>query len=118
MLKRVSLKKTHEFKRVYNQGMYAANDSFVVYALANSLGYHRLGITTSKKVGCAVVRNRVRRWVKESFYNFPPVYNEETAFDFVVVARAPAGKLQGKGALSTVNVTLAQLYRRINRRKG
>jgi ribonuclease P protein component len=38
-----------------------------LYARDNELGYHRLGITVSRKVGNAVVRNRVKRLFREVF---------------------------------------------------
>lgn len=62
-----SLKKNYEFKRVYNKGRYSAGKHLVLYALNNNLEANRLGITTSKKVGNSVRRNRARRLIKESY---------------------------------------------------
>ena len=43
------------------------SDHFIVYLSRNKLGRPRLGITASRKVGNAVVRNRIKRLVREYF---------------------------------------------------
>ena len=57
----------------------------VTYALKNRLGYTRLGITTSKKIGKAVQRNRARRLIKTAYRNLLPEI--APGYDIVVVAR-------------------------------
>jgi len=39
----------------------------VVHALANGLGHPRLGLSIGRKVGMAVRRNRIKRWIRETF---------------------------------------------------
>jgi len=63
----VSLKKNDEFKRVYKAGKAARNDCLAVFLLANGLEVNRLGISVSKKMGNAVLRNRQRRRIKEAY---------------------------------------------------
>ena len=53
-----TLKKNHEFRRLYQRGASAAGGSMVVYCRRNRLGRNRLGLTASVKIGGAVVRNR------------------------------------------------------------
>ena len=60
----------------------------VTYALKNRLGYTRLGITTSKKIGKAVQRNRARRLIKTAYRNLLPEI--APGYDLVVVARTKA----------------------------
>ncbi len=62
--KKYRLKKERDFKKVIAVNRTVKNRSFVVYHLPNELGYPRVGISVSKKVGNAVVRNRVRRQVR------------------------------------------------------
>ena len=80
-----ALKLNHIFRRLYStQGF--ANGMLVLYARPNRLGVNRIGITTGKKLGHAVVRNRARRRLREVYrlneHLFKPGY------DIVVVARS------------------------------
>ncbi len=79
------LKLNHIFRRLYATNGYA-NGYLVLYARRNRLGQNRVGITTGKKLGHAVVRNRVRRRLREVYR-----LNEEKfqpGWDIVVVARS------------------------------
>lgn len=93
-MKFCSLKRNKDFSRVYRKGIHAGSRNFVVYLLNNRCKYTRLGISASKKVGCAVKRNRVRRIVKEAFSQI----NLGLKNDIVVVARS------GSVTLKTQNV--------------
>ena len=79
-----SLKLNHIFRRLYSsKGI--ANSYFVLYARRNRLNLNRVGITVSKKLGHAVVRNRTRRRIREIYR-----LNEERftpGWDIVIVAR-------------------------------
>ena len=80
-----SLKKNHEFKRLYNKGKSAAAQSAVVYCRRNGSFENRLGITVSTKIGGAVQRNRIRRRLKEIYrINESKLSN---GYDIVIVAR-------------------------------
>lgn len=62
-----SIKSHLDFKKVYQSGNSLANTYLVLYYLRNPYGkvQNRYGITVSKKVGKAVVRNKVRRRIRE-----------------------------------------------------
>ncbi len=60
------LRKRREFLRL-NQGRKVANEAFLVAWRPHSEGRTRLGVTVTKKVGCAVVRNRIKRVAREVF---------------------------------------------------
>lgn len=82
-----TLKKNHIFRKLYSsKGV--ANSYFVLYARSNRSESNRIGITVSKKLGHAVVRNRTRRRIREIYR-----LNEERfapGWDIVVVARTRA----------------------------
>ena len=82
-----SLKLNHIFQRLYHtRGV--ANSFVVLYARKNGTNTNRVGITVSKKLGHAVVRNRVRRRLRDVYR-----LNEDKfqpGWDIVVVARSKA----------------------------
>lgn len=80
-----SLKKNHEFKRLYNRGKSAASKYVVVYCKKNGRDENRLGITVTTKLGGAVQRNRIRRRLKEIYRINEP--NLRRGYDIVLVAR-------------------------------
>ena len=57
-----------EFERVYRQGTAYRGRLFSVHAFPNEHGTPRLGLSVSRKVGNAVVRNAVRRRLREVFH--------------------------------------------------
>jgi len=61
------LKKNIDFKRVYKYGKSVADKYVVIYYNNNKEDFNRVGYTASKKVGKSVIRNRARRYMKESF---------------------------------------------------
>lgn len=63
----ISLRNTRQFSRVYKHGKSYVNHRLVMYIRKNDLDYNQIGFSVSKKVGNAVIRNRVRRLMKESF---------------------------------------------------
>ena len=84
-MKIISIKENSDFKRLYYRGKSVVKKSLVVYYRKNKFKYNRLGITVSPKIGCAVVRNRVRRLIKE---NYRILQGLENGFDIVIVARS------------------------------
>ena len=82
-----SLKLNHIFRRLYASSGFA-NGLLVLYARKNRTRTNRVGITVSKKLGCAVVRNRARRRIREAYR----IQEERFApgWDIVLVARGRA----------------------------
>ena len=91
-----SLKENSMFRRLYAKGKSAANSYLVVYCRKNGSSENRIGFTVSKKLGHAVVRNRVRRRLREIYRLHEEEFRQ--GWDLVVVARsrtvnAPYAKL-------------------------
>lgn len=57
----------------------------VIYARPNELNCNRLGLSVSKKIGNAVVRNRIKRLLREALRNF--LHGWPFFYDFVIVAK-------------------------------
>lgn len=86
MNRRCTLKKNSDFRRLYTKGKSTVNPYLAVYCRRNRTGENRLGYTVSTKLGHAVVRNRIRRRLREVVrLNAPRL---KTGWDIVLVARA------------------------------
>jgi len=62
-----SLKKNIEFKKVFTRGKWIKGKYVVIYFLRNSVAINNLGIAVSKKIGCSVERNRIKRLIRECY---------------------------------------------------
>ncbi|MBO5129341.1 MAG: ribonuclease P protein component [Oscillospiraceae bacterium] len=82
-----ALKLNHIFQRLYRTNG-QANGYLVLYARKNRTNTNRVGITVSKKLGHAVVRNRVRRRLREVYRLNEAKF--QPGWDIVVVARTKA----------------------------
>ena len=82
------LKENHLFRRAYNRGKTAADSRLALYVRRNGQKANRLGFTVSTKVGHAVVRNRVRRRLREIYR----LHEDRLSLgcDVVIVARVRA----------------------------
>ena len=88
--KKERLRKRREFLDLYEHGEKIQSAYFVLYMLENGRSCHRLGITVSRKIGTAVVRNRIKRSLREIFRA-----NKQAIFpycDLVVNAKRAAAR--------------------------
>lgn len=83
--KRKRLAKRREFLRVYDTGRKVFSRYCVLFFADNGLPYSRIGITATKKLGKANVRNKLKRWTREVYRRQrEPLGLDERALDFVV----------------------------------
>ena len=88
MKRTMTVKENYEFRRIYAKGRSGVSPYLVVYVRPNRRGRNRLGVTVSTKLGHAVVRNRVRRRLREIFR-----LNQgglAQGYDMILVARTRA----------------------------
>lgn len=81
------LRRPADFQRVYQRRCSAGSDGIVVYVDKNELNHNRLGLSASKKLGNAVVRNRVRRLLREAYRLTKAEL--PSGFDIVIVPKRP-----------------------------
>ena len=81
-----TIKKNYEFRRLYAKGRSAVMPTLVIYSRRRKGAQNRVGFTVTAKLGHAVVRNRVRRRLREIYR----LHERElvSGAELVVVARA------------------------------
>lgn len=84
------MKQNTDFRRSYGRGKSFSEPALVTYVLKNNrAGVCRIGITTGKKIGNAVVRNRCRRVIAAAFRDLEDEVSG--GWDIVFVARYKTG---------------------------
>ncbi len=107
MSKLISLKQNKDFRRVYHRGKSIVFSSAVVYYIKNRRSDNRLGITVGKKLGGAVVRNRVKRIVRVAYSTvIDSVDVSNCHYDFVIVARNKAAFIKSDRLTAELSAAL------------
>jgi ribonuclease P protein component len=101
------LRSAADFSRVRERAPRAwTHPLLVLYAAPNDLSHARVGITVSRRVGKAVVRNRVRRRIREAARMRLPEL--ATGFDLVFVARPASARAEWPALKMAVEQTLGR----------
>lgn len=91
----ISLKKNNEFRTVYKRGKFKAGRYIVMYVFPNKKNFNRIGITTGKKFGNSVQRNRMKRIIRESYRLSCDCMKK--GYDIIYMARASEKKADSPG---------------------
>jgi ribonuclease P protein component len=87
------LAKRSEFVRVYETGQKQFSRYSVLFVAANGLTHSRIGITATKKLGKANVRNRLKRWTREVYRRLrEPLAIDAQSLDIVVNVKPNAAQ--------------------------
>jgi ribonuclease P protein component len=110
--RRGRLSKAAEFERVYRSGRSVANRYLVLYLFSgDQKGGLRLGLSVPRRVGGAVVRNKVKRLIREAFGQ--QLGARQIDADLVVLARADAAQLAEKDGLEGFERALGELLAKV-----
>jgi ribonuclease P protein component len=86
------LAKRREFLRVYEKGQKIVSRYVVLFFAANDLPHSRIGITATKKLGKANIRNRLKRWTREVYRRQrEPLAIDPLTLDVVVNVKPNSG---------------------------
>lgn len=93
MKKTFRIKKNAEFQEVFKKGKSVANRQFVVYALKKTdQDNFRFGLSVSKKIGNAVVRNQIKRYLRQTLLELQDYIHKD--IELIIIARKPAATMQ------------------------
>jgi ribonuclease P protein component len=88
LVKRINLKTSADFRRVYSFGKRFDGELMTVFIFQNKLENHRLGLTASRKaIGNAVLRNRSKRILRETF-RLSDLQLLQKRYDWVINAKS------------------------------
>jgi len=112
--KRIRVRKSKEFLAVYASRLFVSDSVLVINALANDLGRTRLGLSLSRKVGNAVMRNRWKRLIREAFR----LHRHRLPSGWDLVVRPRKGAVPDRSQIAGSLLSLAQRVDRRGRRRS
>jgi len=104
------LAKRREFLHVYETGRKLFSRYCVIFASDNNLPFSRLGITATKKLGKANVRNRLKRWTREIYRRQrEPLGIDQNALDLVINLKPSAAEAEFRDFSSDLERALRKM---------
>ena len=105
MNKDYRIRKNEQFDKIIKQGKRIRTEPLNLFVIKNEENKFRLGVATSKKIGNAVVRNKVRRQIKAIMRNYKTIIN----LDVVIVAKPQIHEFTYQELASTIADVLSKL---------
>lgn len=105
-MKFTAINKNKNFIRAYRKGKSFIGSTVITYVIKNRYGYTRIGITSSKKIGCAVKRNRSRRVIRAAVRSLNLDMNQ--GYDIIFVARSRTAKAKSYEVASLIEKQLKE----------
>ncbi|GEK31252.1 ribonuclease P protein component [Kurthia zopfii] len=118
MKKSRRVKSEFDFQKVFKRGKSFANRQFIVYGLLKEeQEQFRIGLSVSKKLGNAVVRNQIKRYIRQSFHELDSELKQN--MDYVIIARKPAATMNFEDTKKSLEhvMKIAKFFNRTNRNK-
>lgn len=84
MKKDYRVRKNEDFSKIISKKISLANSTFIIYKDQNNCNHGRVGISVSKKLGKAVVRNKIKRQLRMMIYE---CFDLDESFDYIVIVR-------------------------------
>ncbi|MEE9402969.1 MAG: ribonuclease P protein component [Desulfobacteria bacterium] len=98
-----------DFERLSKYGNRIDSDYFVILYTRNGLGKLRLGVTVSKRVGRAVIRNRLKRLVREHFRQHKGLFSD--SYDVNVIAKGGTSDLPSRRIREALDAIVRDILR-------
>lgn len=110
-MKKINIvKKNLEFNNIIKIGKFYKNKYFVVYKINNETTYYKIGISIPKKIGNAVIRNKLKRQIKSIIdLNKKIIKN----YKYIIIARISILDIDYK----TMEINLIDIFNNINEEK-
>jgi ribonuclease P protein component len=92
MKKTYRIKKNAEFQEIFKKGKSVANRQFVVYSFKRAENENfKFGLSVSKKVGNSVIRNQIKRYLRQTLLELSNQIHKDV--EFIIIARKPAATM-------------------------
>lgn len=99
--------KKGDFKKVIEDGRKFSSGYLLIYVKPNGLPFSRLGIAVSKKIGNAVVRNRIKRRLREAVRK--QLMEKPLRYDFMIIARSASADAAFAALNKVITDSIARL---------
>lgn len=88
MKKEYRVKDNNDFQTIFKRGKSFANRQLVIYYMKKKDQEHfRVGLSVGKKIGNAVLRNRIKRYLRQAFQELEK--DIDSSLDIIIIARQP-----------------------------
>ena len=111
-LRKHRIRRRGDFQRAFRRRASASDRRLLIFGHENGLGHPRLGLSVSRKVGGAVVRNRWKRMIREAFRLSRPKLPQ--GIDLVVIPR-PGAEPELAGLIESLTALASRVASRLER---